>query len=147
MFFTGGGSAALGSILKGVFGSIADSREHKYQLELQRDAANNAHAIEFQKALHGEDGSYVRTTRRILAIILMLSFSTITILCTIYPSVPLVTLTNISGEAERSFLFGLFTFPAKQTPVAVTTGHIALFACTVVYPMVVGFYYTPGGRR
>jgi hypothetical protein len=147
LFLTGGGSAAMGSILKGVFGSIADSREQKYKLELQRDAANNEHAVEFQKALHGEDGSYVRTTRRMLALILMCTLSAITILSTIYPSVPLVTLTNIAGDAERSFLFGLFTFPAKQAPVAVTTGHIALFQATVVLPMVVGFYFTPGGRR
>ena len=36
MFLTGGGSAALGSVLKGVFGAINDSRQQKFELELAR---------------------------------------------------------------------------------------------------------------
>jgi hypothetical protein len=31
--------------------------------------------------------------------------------------------------------------------LVVTTGHIALFEATVVLPLIIGFYFTPGGRR
>ena len=38
MFLTGGGSAALGALLKGSFGLINDSRQQKFELELAREA-------------------------------------------------------------------------------------------------------------
>jgi hypothetical protein len=31
--------------------------------------------------------------------------------------------------------------------MVVTTGSISLFSCSVVLPMIIGFYFTPGGRR
>ena len=34
LFLTGGGSAAMGSILKGVFGAITDARQQKYEMEM-----------------------------------------------------------------------------------------------------------------
>ena len=148
LFLTGGGSAAMGSILKGVFGAITDSREQKHQMEMAREARNNDYALEYQKQLNtGPGGAFTRTTRRILALIGMSTLSFITCITTVYPSVPLLTTTNITGEGTREFLFGLFSFPAEQAPMVVTTGHIALFQATVVLPMIVGFYFTPGGRR
>ena len=149
MIFTAGGSAGFGSVLKGVFGGIADARENKFKLELASRIKDHENAIEFQKTLLGnsEDSKYVRHTRRILALVCVFTLCAIALLCTIYPSVPLVTLTNLSGEAERSFLFGLVTLPAKQAPMVVTTGHIAVFEAIVVFPMIIGFYFTPGGRR
>jgi len=151
LFMTGGGSAALGSILKGVFGSLADSRANASRIELTREARNNDNAIKFQKVLMGgkdnASSKYVRATRRLLAVICVSTLCIITILCVIYPSVPLVTLSNISGEGTRSFLFGLYTVPVRQAPMALTTGHIAVFEATVVFPMIIGFYFTPGGRR
>ena len=62
-------------------------------------------------------------------------------------AVPLVSTTNITGEGRKEFLFGLLSFPAEQAPLVVTTGHIALFEATVVLPLIIGFYFTPGGRR
>tara|TARA_R100001463_G_scaffold54251_3_gene105290 strand:+ start:1091 stop:1555 length:465 start_codon:yes stop_codon:yes gene_type:complete len=148
LFLTGGGSAAMGSILKGVFGAITDSRQAKYEMEMARECRNNEFALKFQESLNsGEGGSFTRATRRMLALIGMCTFSFVTCITTVYPSIPLLTTTNLTGEGERSILFGLISFPASQTPVVVTTGSIALFSCSVVLPMIIGFYFTPGGRR
>ena len=148
LFLTGGGSAAMGSILKGVFGAITDSRQAKYDMEMARECRNNEFAVQFQASLNtGPGGAFTRATRRMLALIGMCTLSFITCITTIYPSVPLVSTTNITGEGRREFLFGLFSFPAEQAPLVVTTGHIALFEATVVLPLIIGFYFTPGGRR
>ena len=148
LFLTGGGSAAMGSILKGVFGMITDSRQAKYDMEMARECRNNEWALKFQQSLNsGEGGAFTRATRRMLALIGMCTFSFVTCITTVYPSIPILTSTNLTGEGERSFLFGLFTFPASQTPMVVTTGSISLFSCSVVLPMIIGFYFTPGGRR
>ena len=138
----------MGSILKGVFGAITDSRQAKYEMEMARECRNNEYAIEFQEALHGgEGGAFTRGTRRLLALIGMSTLSFTTCITTIYPSVPLLTTTNITGEGKNEILFGLLSFPASQAPMVVTSGHISLFSCTVVLPLIVGFYFTPGGRR
>ena len=148
LFLTGGGSAAMGSILKGVFGAMTDSRQQKYEMEMAREARNNEFAIEYQKSLNsGPGGAFTRATRRMLALIGMCTLAFITCITTVYPSVPLISTTNITGEGRKEFLFGLLRFPAEQAPLVVTTGHIALFQATVVLPMIVGFYFTPGGRR
>jgi len=148
LFLTGGGSAAMGSVLKGVFGMLSDGRQQKFEIEMAREARNNEYAIQFQQSLNsGEGGAFTRATRRMLALIGMGTLSFITCITAIYPSVPLVTLSNITGEGRNEFLFGLLSFQAAQAPMVVTTGHIALFQATVVLPMIVGFYFTPGGRR
>ena len=56
LFLTGGGSAAMGSILKGVFGMLTDSRQQKYEIEMAREARNNEFAIKFQQSLNSGDG-------------------------------------------------------------------------------------------
>ena len=148
LFLTGGGSAAMGSILKGVFGAITDARQQKYEMEMARECRNNEFALQFQASLNsGPGGAFTRATRRMLALIGMFTLSFITCITTLFPSVPLVSTTNITGEGRREFLFGLFSFPAEQAPLVVTTGHIALFEATVVLPLIIGFYFTPGGRR
>ena len=148
MFLTGGGSAALGSILKGVFGAINDSRQQKFELELAREARGNEYALKFQEQINsGEGGKFTRATRRMLALILVSTLSAVVILCTLFPSAEIITLTNPSGEGATELLFGLITFPAKQTPISLTTGHLSTYFVVIICPMVVGFYYTPGGRR
>jgi hypothetical protein len=138
----------MGSVLKGVFGMLSDSRQQKFEIEMARETRNNEYAIQFQQSLNsGEGGAFTRATRRMLALIGMGTLSFITCITAIYPSVPLVTLSNITGEGRNEFLFGLLSFQAAQAPMVVTTGHIALFQATVVLPMIVGFYFTPGGRR
>jgi hypothetical protein len=148
LFLTGGGSAAMGSLLKGVFGMMSDSRQQKFEIEMAREARNNEYALKFQESLNsGEGGAFTRATRRMLALIGMGTLSFITCATCLYPSVPLTTFSNITGEGRNEFLFGLLSFQAAQAPMVVTTGHIALFQATVVLPMIVGFYFTPGGRR
>jgi hypothetical protein len=148
MFLTGGGSAALGSILKGVFGTIADNRQQKFELELAREARGNEFALKFQQQLNnGPGGAFTRATRRLLALILIGTLSAVVILCTLYPSAEIITLSNASGEGKAEFLFGLLSFPAKQSPIMVTTGHLSAYFVVILCPMVVGFYYTPGGRK
>jgi hypothetical protein len=148
MFFTAGGSAALGSVLKGVFGAITDSRQQKFELELAREARGNEFALKFQEQLNsGEGGLFTRTTRRLLSLILCSTLSATIILCTLFPSAKIITLTNPTGEGATEFLFGLITFPVKQSPVVVTTGHLSAYFVIVLAPMVLGFYFTPGGRR
>ena len=148
VFLTGGGSAAMGSVLKGVFGMLSDSRQQRFEIEMARETRNNEFALQFQNSLNsGEGGAFTRATRRMLALIGMGTLSFITCITAVYPSVPLVTLSNITGEGRNEFLFGLLSFQAAQAPMVVTTGHIALFQATIVLPMIVGFYFTPGGRR
>ena len=148
LFLTGGGSAAMGSVLKGVFGMLSDSRQQKFEIEMARETRNNEYAIQFQQSLNsGEGGAFTRATRRMLALIGMGTLSFITCITAIYPSVPLVTISNITGEGRNEFLFGLISFQAAQAPMVVTSGHIALFEATVVLPLIIGFYFTPGGRR
>ena len=126
LFLTGGGSAAMGSILKGVFGAITDARQQKYEMEMARECRNNEFAIQFQASLNsGPGGAFTRATRRMLALIGMFTLSFITCITTIFPSIPLVSTTHITGEGKREFLFGLISFPAEQAPLVVTTGHIA----------------------
>ena len=137
----------MGSILKGVFGAITDARQQKYEMEMARECRNNEFALKFQATLNsGPGGAFTRATRRMLALIGMCTFSFVTCITTVYPSVPLLTTTNITGEGKREFLFGLISFPAEQAPMVVTTGSISLFSCSVVLPMIIGFYFTPGGR-
>jgi len=150
MLFTAGGSAGFGAVLKGIFGSIADSRENSYKLALAEKLRDNENAIEFQKALLGnseESSLFVRGTRRILALMCVTTLCSTALLCTIYPSVPIVTFSNLEGTGTTEILWGIINFPAKQTPMVVTTGHIALFQAVVVFPMILGFYFTPGGKR
>lgn len=138
----------MGSILKGVFGMIVDSRQQKYELEMAREARNNEYAIKYQNSINsGDGGAFTRATRRMLALIGMGSIAFVTCLTAIYPSVPLLSTTNITGEGRTEILFGLISFPAEQTNMVVTTGHLCLFECSVVLPMIFGFYFTPGGRR
>jgi hypothetical protein len=148
MFLTAGGSAALGSVLKGVFGAITDSRQQKFELELAREVRGNEFALKFQEQLNnGEGGMFTRVTRRLLALILCSTLAAVVILCTLFPSAEIITLTNPGGDQSTDFLFGLITLPAKQSPIMVTTGHLSAYFVIVLAPMVLGFYFTPGGRR
>ena len=64
LFLTGGGSAAMGSILKGVFGAVTDARSQKHEMEMARECRNNENAIQFQQALSNvPGGAFTRATR------------------------------------------------------------------------------------
>ena len=144
---TAGGSAGFGSLLK-IGGSLFDSwnraRELQAESSFLREVKNHENSIEFQKAIMGNDG-YAKHTRRLLALIGMSTLSALTLWCAYIPELPLVTFSRESGNG--SFLFGLISYPISAKTIEITLGHIALVSGTVVYPMIVGFYFTPGGRR
>lgn len=148
------GATGMGSMLKivaGIVDRFGAAKEAKEKRELIREMELRKANVEFQKAVFGElnddNTKYTRTTRRILALIGMLNFFTISVLCTIWPSVELITFTPPEHKDTFTFLFGLVKIPlGSQTAVAITTGHISLISVTML-GAIIGFYFTPAGRK
>ena len=149
------GATGMGSILKilgGVVQSIADANEQKAKRELARDLAMSNQDIKFQKAVFGNSsdpqvGLFTRGTRRLIALIGMCNFATISILCTLYPGVELITFTPPENKEAITILWGLVTMPSgADVTTSITTGHISLVSIATL-GAIVGFYFTPGGKR
>ena len=149
------GATGMGSILKilgGLVQSISDGNEAKQKREMARDLAMSQSDIEFQKAVFGnnsdpESNLFTRATRRLIALIGMLNFATISILCTLYPGVELITFTPPENKEAIRILWGLFTIPSGgEITSSITTGHISLVSIATL-GAIVGFYFTPGGKR
>ena len=147
------GATGMGSMLK-IIGSIAQSRamanESRAKRELIRDLSLNKANADFQKAVFGEAdkdlGMFTRATRRIIALIGMLNFAVISILCTLWPAVELVTFTPPETRENFKFLWGLVVFPSSSpVTTAITTGHISLVSVATL-GAIIGFYFTPGGK-
>jgi len=154
MLLTTLGATGMGSMLKIVAGtiqSINDGREAKAKRELARDLAMSSQDIKFQQAVFGNGGDpaaslFTRATRRIIALIGMLNFATISILCTIWPGVELITFTPPENKEAVSILWGLVKFPSgADITTAITTGHISLVSVATL-GAIIGFYFTPGGK-
>ena len=154
MLLTTLGATGMGSILKivgGIIQSINDAKEAKAKRELIRDMSMSNANVEFQKAVFGEidkDTSvFARATRRLIALIGMCNFAVISILCTLYPGVELITFTPPENKESVSILWGLIKFPSgADITTAITTGHISLVSIATL-GAIVGFYFTPGGKR
>ena len=149
------GATGMGSILKivgGLVQSISDGNEAKQKRELARDMAMSNQDVKFQQAVFGnasdpETSLFTRATRRLIALIGMLNFATISILCTLYPGVELITFTPPENKEAVSILFGLVKFPSgADVTTAITTGHISLVSIATL-GAIIGFYFTPGGKR
>jgi len=148
------GATGMGSMLKivgGIFQSINEQRAAKAQRELARDLAMSKSNAALQKSIFGEPNeqtaSYTRATRRLIALIGMLNFATISILCTIYPTVELITFIPPEQTQEISILWGLYKMPVDQgITTSITTGHISLVSITTL-GAIIGFYFTPAGKR
>ena len=149
------GATGMGSILKilgGLVQSISDGNEAKQKREMARDLAMSQSDIEFQKAVFGnnsdpESNLFTRATRRLIALIGMLNFATISIICTIWPSVELITFTPPENKESIKILWGLVTFPSgAEVTTSITTGHISLVSIATL-GAIIGFYFTPGGKR
>jgi hypothetical protein len=143
------GATGMGSILKilgGLVQSISDGNEAKAKREMARDLAMSNSDIEFQKAVFGnasdpEANLFTRATRRLIALIGMLNFATI------YPGVELITFTPPENKEAIRILWGLFTIPSGgEITSSITTGHISLVSIATL-GAIVGFYFTPGGKR
>tara|TARA_R110000772_G_scaffold60742_1_gene137068 strand:+ start:7545 stop:8030 length:486 start_codon:yes stop_codon:yes gene_type:complete len=149
------GAAGMGSILKmagGLVASIAEKKAAAEKRELVRELAiSNANA-DLQKNLFGEPdkqtGMFTRATRRIIALIGMCNFFVISVLCTIWPSVPIITFTPPESKESLSILWGFIKFPAgEEVTSTITTGHITLISVATL-AAIIGFYFTPsaGGK-
>ena len=147
------GATGMGSMLK-IVGSIAQSRslanEARAKRELIRDLSLQKSNAEFQQAVFGEvdkdAGMFTRGTRRIIALIGMLNFAIISILCTLWPGVALITFTPPESKENFSLLWGLVVFPSSDpVTTAITTGHISLVSVATL-GCIIGFYFTPGGK-
>ena len=148
LFITGGGSTAMGAILKGVFGYIFEALQNKHDLELARESRTNDNFLRLQAELaKSGTGEFVSFTRRILAVIGVSTLCTCIILCTLFPTAEIVTLTNADGEGINEIFFGLISWQANQEPLTISSGHISLMGCTVILPCILGFYFGPSGRR
>ena len=152
MLFTAGGSAGFGSLLK-VFAGLVDannaSKEKLAEREMLREIREREDALAFQQMLMSNEkgSSYTRHTRRILGIIGMCTLSAATLWCCFLPEVPLVTIPAGGEGSTNSILFGLVTWQSSAEVVELSLGHIAVVSTTVVLPMIVAFYFTPGGRK
>ena len=107
--------------------------------------------LEFQKTVFGEvnadTSAFTRGTRRLIALIGMCNFAVISILCTLFPGVELITFTPPENKEAISILFGLIKFPSgADITTSITTGHISLVSIATL-GAIVGFYFTPGGKR
>ena len=154
MLLTTLGATGMGSMLKivgGVFSGISDAKEMSARRELIRDLQLKGADLEFQKAVFGEvnadTSAFTRGTRRLIALIGMCNFAVISILCTLYPGVELITFTPPENKESVSILWGLIKFPSgADITTAITTGHISLVSIATL-GAIVGFYFTPGGKR
>ena len=148
------GATGMGSMLKivgGIFQSINEQRAAKAQRELARDLAMTKSNVELQNALFGpaneETSKYTRATRRLIALIGMLNFAIISILCTLYPTIEIITFTPPEQKKAMDILWGLFHRPyGNSDTLAITTGHIALTSVSIL-GAIIGFYFTPGGSK
>jgi len=150
MLLTTLGATGMGSILKmagGLFAAISDAKAASAKRELARDLALSKASIEMQQAIFGETNEktsiFTRTTRRIIALIGMCNFFVISVLCTIWPGVELITFTPPENKENFSLLWGLVEFPSgAEVTTAITTGHISLVSIATL-GAIIGFYFTP----
>jgi len=154
MLLTTLGATGMGSMLKiigSIFASLSEARETKAKRELIRDLSLQKADLEFQKAVFGEvdkDTSiFTRGTRRLIALIGMCNFFVISVLCTLWPGVEIITFTPPENKESFKFLWGLVTLPSgTDITASITTGHITLVSVATL-GAIIGFYFTPGGKR
>jgi hypothetical protein len=153
MIFSTLGATGMGSLLKvgaGIIDRIAGAKEAHEKREMIRDLERSKLDVEVQKMVFGdsspETSMFARQTRRILAVIGMINFFVISVLCTLFPSVELITFFPPVNKESLDFLWGMITIPLNlDSTVVITTGHITLVSI-ITLAAVIGFYFTPGGR-
>ena len=154
MLLTTLGATGMGSMLKivgGIFAGISEAKEAASKRELIRDMQMQKADLEFQKAVFGEmdkdTSAFTRGTRRLIALIGMCNFFVISVLCTLWPTTQLITFTPPENKESIKLLWGLVTFPSgADITTSITTGHIALVSIATL-GAIIGFYFTPGGKR
>lgn len=153
--FTTLGATGMGSILKmlsGYVSSIAAAKADAADRELVRELERSKLSAEIQAKIFGGDcpgANFSRWTRRILAIIVGLTFMICTILCAVFPTIPLVTFATAAGGASSfSLLWGFITVPtvAAGATVVITTGHMLIVSFATISACF-GFYFSPSFDR
>ena len=121
MLLTTLGATGMGSMLKivgGIFSSIAEAKEMQSRRELIRDMQLKNADLKFQKAVFGEvnadNSAFTRGTRRLIALIGMCNFAVISILCTLYPGVELITFTPSRKQRSNYNPLGTRQIPFRR---------------------------------
>lgn len=147
MLLTGGGSTAMGAILKGVFGFAFETRRQKHELELARESRANENFLKLQDNLANQGTSeFTSFSRRVIAFMGVFTLCTAILLSTCFPTVQWVSITNASGEGRTEWLFGLLSYPASQDPITLSMGHLSYMGQTALCG-ILGFYFGPSPRR
>ena len=146
MLLTGGGSTAMGAMLKGVFGFVFENRRQKHELELARESRANENFIKLQAQLHkGPNGEFVSFTRRCISFLGVGTLCCCILLCTAFPQAEFLSISNASGDGRTELLFGLLSWPASQDPITLSSGHMAYMGQTALMG-ILGFYFGPSPR-
>lgn len=147
MLITGGGSTAMGAILKGVFGFVFENRRQKHELELARESRANDNFLRLQDSLDKQGNSeFTSFSRRVIAFMGVGTLCTCVLLCTIFPQAEFLSITNATGEGRTEWFFGLLSYPASQDPLLLSSGHLAYMGQTALCG-ILGFYFGPSPRR
>lgn len=153
--FAGGGAVGFGAILKGIFGgiqSICAWKTKKVELEGLRNIENAEVALKFLSSQFGSDpgGMFSRHTRRMLALIGVISLAGYGYHCFLFQADPFITLPSVAAgdnyQPEWSFAWGLITIPRSNEPIYLTLGHVGL-SIVIAFEIILGFYFTPGGTK
>lgn len=145
MLLTGGGSTAMGAILKGGFGLFFEARRQKHELEIARESRANENFIKLQAQLAEGDNEFRDFSRRIIAFMGIGTLCLCILLCTIFPQAEFLSITNANGEGRTEFLFGILSWPASQDPITLSSGHLAYMGQTALMG-ILGFYFGPSPR-
>ena len=147
MLLTGGGSTALGAMLKGGFGMLFESRRQKHELELARESRANQNFLKLQtKLAEGGNNEFRDFSRRIIAFMGIGTLCLCVLFCTLFPSAEFLSITNAHGEGRTEWLFGLISYPASQDPITLSSGHLAYMGHTALMG-ILGFYFGPSPSR
>ena len=147
MLLTGGGSTAMGAMLKGGFGMLFESRRQKHELELARETRSNDNFLRLQSELAQQGNSEsVDYARRIIAFMGIGTLCLCVLICTTFPSAEFLSITNATGEGRTEFLFGLISWQSPQDPVTLSSGHLAYMGQTALMG-ILGFYFGPSPKR
>jgi len=147
MLLTGGGSTAMGAMLKGGFGMLFENRRQKHELELARESRANENFLKLQtKLAEGGNNEFRDFSRRIIAFMGIGTLCLCVLFCTLFPSAEFLSITNAHGEGRTEWLFGLISYPASQDPITLSSGHLAYMGHTALMG-ILGFYFGPSPSR
>jgi hypothetical protein len=146
MLLTGGGSTAMGAILKGIFGFVFESKRQKHELEIAREVRANDNFIGLQNCL-AENGNseFTSFTRRVCAWMGVSTLCCAILMCTAFPTMEWSSVSNATGEGRTEWFFGLLSYPAPQEPITLSMGHLSYMGQTALCG-ILGFYFGPSPR-